>query len=136
MKSAPISSIMTRNVVTVSPEQKLLDVKHIYEKKNFHHHIPVLENEKLIGIISLIDFMYNIKGAGIDDNNPVYTELTVKDIMTSNPYYVKPNVSIEAVAEEFNKGKFRAIPVVENNILVGIVTTADLIRYYLKQSDV
>lgn len=136
MKSAPISSIMTRNVVTVAPEQKLLDVKHIYEKKNFHHHIPVLENEKLIGIISLIDFMYHIKGAGIDDNNPVYTELTVKDIMTSNPYYVKPNVSIEAVAEEFNKGKFRAIPVVENNILVGIVTTADLIRYYLKQSDV
>lgn len=136
MKSAPISSIMTRNVVTVSPEQKLLDVKHIYEKKNFHHHIPVLENEKLIGIISLIDFMYHIKGAGIDDNNPVYTELTVKDIMTSNPYYVKPNVSIEVAAEEFNKGKFHAIPVVENNILVGIVTTADLIRYYLKQSDV
>jgi len=127
---------MTRNVVTVAPEQKLLDVKHIYEKKNFHHHIPVLENEKLIGIISLIDFMYHIKGAGIDDNNPVYTELTVKDIMTSNPYSVNPNVSIEAAAAEFTKGKFRAIPVVENNILVGIVTTADLIRYYLKQSDV
>ena len=136
MKSAPISSIMTRNVVTVAPEQKLLDVKHIYEKKNFHHHIPVLENEKLIGIISLIDFMYHIKGAGIDDNNPVYTELTVKDIMTSNPYSVNPNLSIETAAAEFTKGKFRAIPVVENNILVGIVTTADLIRYYLKQSDV
>jgi CBS domain-containing protein len=56
--------------------------------------------------------------------------------MTSNPYSVSPNVSIEAAAEEFNKGKFRAIPVVENNILVGIVTTADLIRYYLKQSNV
>jgi CBS domain-containing protein len=136
MKSVPISSIMTRNVVSVSPEQKLLDVKHIYEKKKFHHHIPVLENGKLIGIISLIDFMYHIKGAGIDDKNPVYTELTVKDIMTSKPYSVSSNTSIEKVAEELTKGKFRAIPVVENSTLVGIVTTADLIRYYVKQSDV
>jgi CBS domain-containing protein len=124
---------MTKNVVCVSPEQKLLDVKRIYEKKKFHHHIPVLENEKLIGIVSLIDFMYHIKGAGMDDNNPVYNELKVKDIMTSNPYFVSPNTSTEKVAEQFTKGNFRAIPVVENNTLVGIVSTADLIRHYMKQ---
>jgi CBS domain-containing protein len=134
MKSAPISSIMTRHVISVSPEQKLLDVKHIYEKKKFHHHIPVLENEELIGIISLIDFMYHIKGAGIDDQNPIYTELTVKDIMTSNPYSVSSNTSIEDVADELTKGRFRAIPVVDNKTLVGIVTTADLIQHYLRQS--
>ncbi len=133
MKSLPISSIMTKNVVCVTPVQKIIDVKHIYEKKRFHHHIPVTENDKLIGMVSLIDFMYEIKGAGLDDNNAIYNELTVKDIMTPNPYAVSPETSIDAVAEEFAKGRYRAIPIVKNESVVGIISTADLIRFYMKQ---
>ena len=133
MKSAPISSIMTKNVVCVIPEQKIIDVKHIYEKKKFHHHIPVIEDGKLIGMVSLIDFMYEIKGAGLDDNNAIYNELTVKDIMTPNPFALSPETSINAVAEEFAKGRYHAIPIVENKKVVGIVSTADLIRFYMKK---
>ena len=132
MKSAPISSIMTKNVVCVSPEQKIIDVKHIYEKKKFHHHIPVTEHGKLIGMVSLIDFMYKIKGAGLNDNNAIYNELVVKDIMTYKPYAVSPETSISEVAEEFAKGRYHAIPIVENQAVVGIVSTADMIRFYLK----
>ena len=50
MKTNSIITIMTKNVVCISPEQYLLDVKHIYEKKKWHHHIPVLDNDKLVGI--------------------------------------------------------------------------------------
>jgi len=131
MKTNPISSIMTKNVVCVSPDQKIVDVKHIYEKQKFHHHIPVTKNDELVGMVSLIDFMYKIKGAGLDDNNSVYTELTVKDIMTSNPYSLTPDVSIEEIANELAKGNFRAIPIVENKKVVGIVSTADIIKYFL-----
>ncbi|WP_296386726.1 CBS domain-containing protein [Winogradskyella sp.] len=133
MKSAPISSIMTKNVVCISPEQKIIDVKHIYEKKKFHHHIPVTENGKLVGIVSLIDFMYEIKGASLDDNNAIYHELTVNDIMSPNPVTVSTDTTIESVAEEFAKGRYRAIPVVKNENVLGIVTTADLIRFYMKK---
>ena len=133
MKSIPISSVMTKNVVCVTPEQNIIDVKHIYEKKKFHHHIPVTKNDKLIGIVSLIDFMYKIKGAGLDDNNAIYNELTVKDIMTPNPFTLSPETSINTVAEEFAKGRYRAIPIVENESVVGIISTADLIRFYMKQ---
>jgi len=133
MKSAPISSIMTKNVVSVSPEQKIIDVKHIYEKKKFHHHIPVTENGKLVGMLSLIDFMYHIKGAGLSDDAAVYNELSVKDIMTPNPYAVNAETTITAVAEELSKGRYRAIPIVENEKIVGIVSTADVIRFYMKQ---
>lgn len=132
MKSAPISSIMTKNVVCVSPEQKIIDVKHIYEKKKFHHHIPVTNHGNLIGMVSLIDFMYKIKGAGLSDDNAIYNELTVKDIMTPKPYAISPDTTINNVAEEFAKGRYHAIPIIENQAVVGIVSTADLIRYYLK----
>ena len=133
MKTNPISAIMTKNVVCVSPDQKIVDVKHIYEKQKFHHHIPVTKNDELVGMVSLIDFMYKIKGAGLDDNNAVYTELTVKDIMTSNPHSSTPDVSIEEIANELSKGNFRAIPIVEDKKVVGIVSTADIIKYFLSK---
>lgn len=135
MTSIPISSIMTKNVVSISPEQKLLDVKRIYEKKKFHHHIPVVEKEKLVGIVSLIDFMYKIKGAGLDDEASVYNELIVRDIMTSNPHSIHPDATIDSVAEEFIKNRYRALPVVSNHKLVGIVSNTDVIRYYLKNKN-
>ena len=122
---------MTKDVVSVSPDQKIIDVKHIYEKKKFHHHIPVTENNKLVGMISLIDFMYHIKGAGLDDNNPVYSELFVKDIMTQKPYASSLNTSIENIASVLAKGDYHAIPIVDDGHLVGIVSTADVIRYYI-----
>ena len=58
MKSDSISTIMTKNVVCVSHQQKIVDVKHIYEKSNFHHHIPVTKNNKLV---ILPDFLTKIE---------------------------------------------------------------------------
>jgi len=133
MTSAPISSIMTKNVVCVSPEQKILDVKHIYEKKDFHHHIPVTENGKLVGMISLVDFMYKINGAGLDDSNVIYNTLKVKDIMTTKPYTMNSEVTIEEVARVLAKGVYHAIPIVEEDRIVGIVSTADIIRFFIDQ---
>lgn len=131
MKSASISSIMTKNVVCISPQQNIIDVKHIYEKKNFHHHIPVTENGELKGMVSLIDFMYNIAGAGINDNATIYNELKVKDIMTSHPFYLTSNATIKDAANELAKGYYHAIPILENNKIAGIVSTADIIKYFL-----
>ena len=133
MKSRSVESIMTKEVICVSPAQKLIDVKHIYEKSDFHHHIPVTENDQLVGMVSLIDFMYRIKGAGLDDSNEIYHKLTVKDIMTPNPYTVNISATIKEVAEELGKGRFRAIPVLDGERLAGIVSTADVIKYYLQE---
>lgn len=124
---------MTKNVVCVTPSQCLLDVKHIYEKEKFHHHIPVEENEKLVGMVSLIDFMYNISGAGISDDNKVYKELKVKDIMTQKPFYLTTNSTIDDVSKVLAEGNYHAVPVLENDKIVGIVSTADIIKHFLSK---
>ncbi|MDJ0645613.1 MAG: CBS domain-containing protein [Flavobacteriaceae bacterium] len=134
MKSIPVTSIMTTNVVCASPEQKIIDIKRIYEKEKFHHHIPVTNNDELVGMVSLIDFLYAIKGAGLDDTNTVYHELTVEDIMTPNPYSMTSNAKVEQVARELAKGLIHAIPIVESKKVVGIVSTADVIRFFLDKS--
>ena len=133
MKTTPIAAIMTKDVVCVSPDQKIIDIKHIYEKQDFHHHIPVTKEGKLVGMVSLVDFMYRIQGAGLDDNNPVYKSLTVKQIMTSNPYALDQGASIEEAAQILKKGDYHALPIVDGQKVVGIVSTADMIRYFLER---
>lgn len=137
MNAISATDIMTPNVVCVTPQQKLVDVKHIYEKQDFHHHIPVVENDKLVGMVSLLDFMYRIDGAGLDDNNEVYYKLSVKDIMTPNPFYLTTSHSVKDIAKELVKGNYRAVPIVDHSMkVVGIVSTADVIKHYLNQEPV
>lgn len=127
----PVSSIMTKTLTTVSPNQKLVDVKHIFQKNNFHHHIPVTENDKLVGIISLIDFMRAIGEASLDDNEQVYNRLCAKDIMSIHSYSKPETTTIKEIAQDLSKGDFHAIPITANGKLTGIVTTADIIRFFL-----
>ena len=130
---APISSIMTTNVECIGPEQKLVDLKHIYERPNFHSHVPVIEQGQLTGIVSLINFMHAIHDASLDDNELVYQEMIVEDIMTLNPMSVGPETPIREVVERLSKGDFHSIIIEdENRAVLGIVTTADLLKMMLK----
>lgn len=127
----PIATIMTKDVVCVEPSQKLIDVKHIFEKRNFHHHIPVVEANQLKGMVSLIDFMRAIGKASLNDSDEVYHKLTVKDIM-SRELFTKPSTaSIREVSTVLAKGDVHAIVIADNGKLSGIVSTADVIRFFL-----
>lgn len=130
--NTPISKIMTKDVVSVTPSQKLIDVKHIFERKHFHHHIPVTENGKLKGMISLVDFLFAIQKASLDDEEEVYHNLFVKDIMREHPI-TKPSTStLKHISEELAKGEIHAVVIADDGYLKGIVSTADVIRFFLK----
>mgnify|MGYP001627203671 FL=1 len=130
--SLPISSIMSTQVECVRPDQKLVDLKHIYEKREFHSHIPVTENGKLVGMISLIDFMRAVSYSSLDDNEAVYQERKVSDIMSIHPVSVPDHASIREITELLAKGEFHSVVLTNNENVSGIVTTTDLIRLLLK----
>jgi CBS domain-containing protein len=106
----------------------LIDLKHIYEKQSFHSHIPVTENGKLVGMISLIDFMRAVSYATLDDNEAVYHEKKVSDIMSIHPVSVPDNSTIKEIAELLSKGDFHSVVLTHNDTISGIVTTTDLVR--------
>jgi CBS domain-containing protein len=58
---------------------------------------------------------------------------TIKQVMKKHIVTVSTSNSIKEVAEILASKEFHALPVVDNNKLVGIVTTTDLIKYLLKQ---
>lgn len=135
----PITDVMTREVVTIKPSQKLVDIKHIFEKKNFHQHIPVAENGKLKGMISLTDFLFAIKNASLDDNENVYHQLLARDIIRAHPVTISSKVILKEAAEILAKGEVHAIVVCDDGYIKGIISTADILRYVLdldKKSEV
>ncbi len=128
----PVSVIMHPNPVSVKGDQKLVDIKHIYEKKNFHRHIPVVCDGAPAGMISLIDFMRIAEGASLDDRHEQYQRLTAADIMTNHVVAKDADTPIREIAEIFVRNEIHAIPIVKHGQLAGIVTATDVIRYLLE----
>lgn len=129
---AAISSIMTTSIDCVTPDQKIIDIKHIYEQPQFHSHVPVNENGKVVGIVSIVNFMRAIHDASLDDNETVYHEISVRDIMTPSPSTASPKSTIREVAAVLSKGDFHSMLITEENELKGIVTTTDILKLMLK----
>ena len=128
---ASISTIMTKSITCVTPDHKILELKHIYEQPSFHSHVPVTQDDKLVGVVSLIDFMRAIHNASLDENEVVYHEVKVRDIMTKNPVTVEPTESIKNVASLLSDGNFHSILVASNGKVEGIVTTTDILKELL-----
>jgi len=132
--SAPVSTIMTTQLMTLHPDDSFQAVKKLFEEKNFHH-LPVVEpGGKLVGIISKEDLYKVAYILTLNTTGPTYSvkqmdSLTARDVMTKYPIFLDPDDSIGLAADIFLANKFHALPIVEDDILVGILTTHDLLRY-------
>jgi acetoin utilization protein AcuB len=129
---APIKTIMTSELITVNPGDKLTAVKEIFEQHNIHH-VPVVRFRELVGIISKTDFMYFLRGFSRNEEDRFvnYARLrayTAEDIMTTGLAKLGPDDRINVALEMFMVNRFHAIPVIDNQELVGIVTTFDIIK--------
>lgn len=137
-KREPISHIMTKSVVTVNQNDDLKDVVKKL-KSNSIRHIPVVNGKEVVGIISRTDINRLTFGALFDGqegaDEAILDMLTISQVMTSKPKTVSPDAVIRDLAEIFVKEEFHALPVVENSNLKGIVTTTDVLRYFLEQYD-
>ena len=129
---APVKSIMSTHLITVAPSDKLSIVKDIFDDHNIHH-IPVVRYKELIGIISKTDFLHFLQGfsPNQEDRFVNYARLrsySAEEIMTKGLAKLNPNDRINIALEIFMVNRFHAVPVVENDELVGIVTTYDIIK--------
>ncbi|MBX7203026.1 MAG: CBS domain-containing protein [Bacteroidia bacterium] len=135
-KREPISHIMTSHVFTVKETDQLVDVLHIF-RKNKIRHLPVMKGNVVSGIISSTDVNRLTFGSLFENqegaDEAVLEMLSIPQVMTAKPRMVDPNDLIRDVAEIFANEEFHALPVVEDGVLKGIVTTTDVIRYMLEQ---
>jgi len=129
----PISNIMTQKPATVSPADNLETVRQIFENHWFHH-IPVVEDGKLVGIVSYTDYLRIIR-ALYDNaeerrgNEQALHHVAVREVMTAHPLCLSPSDTVGDALRIFKTNHFHALPVIEGDRrLVGIVSTHDLVR--------
>ncbi|UZH54933.1 CBS domain-containing protein [Salinimicrobium tongyeongense] len=132
----PVSQIMTKNILRLSLSDNLSTAESLM-KKNHIRHLPVVENEHIVGMISLndllrISFADATDGGGDDVETAVYEMFTVEQVMTQKVEYISSNHSVADAAKLFLEHEFHALPVVDDDCLTGIVTTTDVIRFFLE----
>lgn len=117
---------MTKDVKTVGENLPLADAYRLFHDYEIRH-LPVVDGDQLIGIISLRDIgkiLVNRLRKGECEDLGI-----VEDIMTRSVTTVGPEDSLERAALLMYNEKISALPVVERGrILVGIVTTQDLLE--------
>jgi acetoin utilization protein AcuB len=125
---------MTRKVFTVTPDHSLLDARELMKTQKFRH-IPVVEEGgKLVGIISDRDIRSAMPSSlyyesGSEREREKLERFRVKDVMTANVISLSLRDTIQDALLLLRKHKFGALPVVDDEgILVGILTTRDLMR--------
>lgn len=125
---------MSTELITVTPEDHLDHVKELFKKHNIHH-MPVVRHKKIVGIISSTDMQYFHHGFNRQNEELDLTQkarfraFKAEDIMTTKLAKVNSNDPIRTVIDVFKVNLFHALPVVDNDQLVGIVTTFDIISF-------
>ena len=133
----PVSTIMTKKIITLNSNDQLETAERLF-KENHIRHIPVVEGDAIIGMLSLTDLLRISFADGAyeedaDVETIVYNMFTISQVMAKNLKSVSSNTTIKEVAEILANKEFHALPVVDGEKLVGIVTTTDLIKYLLEQ---
>ena len=128
-----ISTIMTKNVVKLNISDTLTKAETLFKKHHIRH-IPVVKDKTILGMLSYTDLLRISFADELDDEEnsidiTVYNMFSVEQVMTKNLTTISPETTIKEAAEIISKNEFHALPVLENGLLVGIITTTDLIRY-------
>lgn len=129
---------MTTAILSVPPSENFSAIENIFKKYPFHHLPVVNKNQSVIGIISKTDILHFSKKLALNSSGKYYSQLTLgntkaSDIMTAEPIVVDSDDTIGLAADLFLANTIHALPVVEDNRLVGIITTHDLLQYAFKE---
>ena len=133
-----LADVMQSNLVTVRPHDFVTKVDGLFKENSFHH-LPVVDVDgKIIGIVSSTDLdrisygesLFEFKKKAYDE--ALYRSLLVENILSTHVFKMPSKASLKSAFLQFSKGQFRAIPVVDDDVLVGMVTPLDLAGAFIK----
>lgn len=125
-----VRDVMTPKPVTIGPQQSIGAALARMRRGNFRR-LPVVENGKLVGIVTDRDLRlamnspYVLREGWYDTY--LMEHIEVRSCMTPNPVVVSPGCALVEAVRMMRAQKFGGLPVVDDGVLVGIVTETDLL---------
>lgn len=136
MNDTLVKEIMSTKIFTLTPFDTLSTAKALFDEKKIHH-IPIMQQEKLVGILSNTDLERSKQGKtlfvdhDLDKHNETILKTTLTSmVMTDVVETINSSDSINIAYQIFRENKFRSLPVFENGLLAGIVTPMDLLDFF------
>ena len=127
----PVKRIKTSKIIYVTSGDTMLKVEEIFETFNIHH-ILVVDNEILMGVISKNDLLRVYKNAVSNGQLPNRSQILAKEIMTENPITLDTEDTIGLAADIILSNQVHSIPILNGDQLAGIITNHDIIKYCFK----
>jgi CBS domain-containing membrane protein len=139
-KNVPVSDIMTKNIIKLNLSDELTKAEELFKKHKIRH-IPVVDGNKIVGILSYTDLLRVSYADAVDDDadsveSIVFNMFSVRQVMAKEIVIISTTTTIRETAAILSKNEFHALPVCKGEVLVGIVTTTDVLKYFLEQYDV
>jgi CBS domain-containing protein len=136
-RSFLVKDWMTSPVITITPDTTLSDAYSLMMQKAIRR-LPVVEHGKLVGIVTLGDLREArpspATSLSIYELNFMLSRLTIDQLMTHNPFVVRPETRIPDAARIMLTRKVSGLPVLdEDGKPVGIITESDLFRMLIEE---
>lgn len=137
MNNGLVWNWMSSPVVTATPEMSLTEARRLMNEKQIRA-LPVVEADQLVGIITRrgllrLDLSFILEADEAFSLKVEPEEVKVGEVATRNPITISPKSSIPKAARIMLENKITALPVIEADKLVGILTNSDLLRFILSE---
>lgn len=126
---------MTRDVATIHPDDFLIDVRKRMLEEGMRH-VPVVDDGKLAGIISLNTIRDAAPSKATDlsihEIHYLLSKMRIRDVMKKEVITCGPDDHVEDIAKIMQNKRIGAVPVVEQGRLLGVLTNDDMFRILMK----
>jgi signal-transduction protein with cAMP-binding, CBS, and nucleotidyltransferase domain len=123
-----VNEVMTKTVLTADKSVSIQDVAQKMKELKIGC-VIIIEDSKPVGIITERDFVTKVAAEG----RPLFTEIS--EVMSSPLITIEPEETIWEASEMMKEKKIHKLPVKENDEIIGIVTTTDIVKLSSVGSD-
>jgi CBS domain-containing protein len=131
-EAVPVSEIMMKGPVTLKSDD-ILDLANDIMHLGRIRHIPILDNDKVVGVLSQRNLFQSALVAAMgmrpNERKEYLKTIRVRDVMSAPVITVSPETGVKEAARIMVEKKIGCLPVMENDSLVGLVTESDILRY-------
>ena len=131
IKTKKVSDLMSRNILVGHVTNSFTHTLRLFAEMTFHH-LPIVNSKReVIGMVSSNDLLkalaLRLPMLKKSDEETLNMVFDIRELMTTDPQIISSEASVSEALSIFSKHQIHALPVVDQNELVGIITSNDVL---------